>query len=136
MSALLRFCVCSLICVSALHFESRLPPGTDTPNSKLSDLGCDNTCEKSKIGIEQSLSTIPRRTLSEKEMRDLDRDGVILLRSVITNQRVMKQIADEFWKVNTTDGLAAWTAFEARKSHTEKWNAGTMALLEDELLTG
>lgn len=99
-----------------------------------SRLSCDNTCKQSAIGIKESLSTVPRRHLTAMEKHQFDTYGVTVLRSVITNQRVLKQIAEEFWKVNTTEGLATWIFGQARKMQTEKWNAGSRALMEDELL--
>jgi len=91
--------------------------------------GCDRTCLREAAGIRSSLSTLPHRHLAEWERDEFERDGVVVLRSVVTNRALLKQLEEQIWRVAD----ANLPIGDPRRQKADSWNAAVRALVHDDL---
>jgi len=91
---------------------------------------CDKTCLQEAAGITSSLSTVPHRHLSQQERQEFERDGVVVLRSVVTNRPLLKQLEQQIWRVADADLPVG----HPQRQKAESWNAAVRALVYDDLL--
>lgn len=89
---------------------------------------CNATCMQDAGFIKQSLSTEKQRKLTAHEKEVLKNEGVVLLRNVIKNKNVLKDIERSVWQ------MAEIPQYDTHRGWL--FNAGIKALSEDPLIGG
>jgi hypothetical protein len=74
---------------------------------------------------------VPERPLNAKESLQFHQDGFVFVPSLVTNQKLLKQIAEDVWKVQ---GIADLGPSDRPHARSDDWCGGSRALAHSDLI--